>query len=189
MFTRKNQSGFSVFELLIAVAIGGMIMTFAVPSFSNSIANQRMVSATNEMVSALTLAKSEAIKRVSYVTVCASSNGVSCAGDSTSWADGWLVFANDGVATLGTLDGDDELIRVYPALHENLSVAPLGNVGEFVSFRPSGTMGSSAANMAGTLTTCDPRGAGSATAILMQPSGRWRISHDEDHAASALTCS
>ena len=188
MSTRKNTSGFSLLELMIAIGIGALIMTMAVPSFKNSIDNQRMVTATNELVMALTLAKSEAIKRVSYVTVCSSTNGTTCAGNNTSWNDGWIVFANDSTTTIGALDGADELIRVYPGLHNDLSVAPLGNVGAFVSFRPSGTLGTNATNMAGTLTTCDKRGAGSATAILMQPSGRWQVSHDAAHDASALTC-
>jgi len=189
MSTRKNSSGFSLLELMVAVAIGALIMTMAVPSFRNSINNQRMTTATNELVMALTLAKSEAIKRVSYVTVCASTNGTSCAGNDTSWNEGWIIFANSGTTTIGVLDGTDELIRVHSGLHEDLSVATLGNVESFVSFRPSGTLGTNASNLAGTLTTCDKRGASSATAILMQPSGRWQVSHDEAHDASALTCS
>jgi type IV fimbrial biogenesis protein FimT len=188
MSTRRNNSGFSLLELLVALTIGAMVMTMAVPSFQNSIANQRMVSANNDMVMALTLAKSEAIKRVSYVTVCASSNGTSCAGNATSWDDGWLVFANAGTTTIGALDAGDELIRVYPGLPESLSLSPRGSISSFLSFRPGGTMGTNTANMNGTLTSCDFRGVDEASAILLEASGRWQISHSLAHDASALTC-
>jgi len=133
-------------------------MTMAVPSFRNSIDNQRMVSATNELVMSLTLAKSEAIKRVSYVSVCKSSDGATCTGNTSDWNEGWIVFANATSVNLGSVD-------------------------------PSGTLGTNAANMTGTLTTCDDRGADHATAILLEPSGRWRISHDKAHDDNALSCS
>jgi len=189
MSTRQNISGFTLLELMIAVAIGALIMTMAVPSFRNSIDNSRMVSATNEMVMSLTLAKSEAIKRVTYVSVCKSSDGASCTGNTTSWDEGWIVFANASSANLGSFDVGDELIRAFPGLSGNLSISTLGNVEGFVSFRPSGTLGTNAANISGTLTTCDDRGASYASAILMEASGRWQVSHEKAHDDTALTCS
>ena len=188
MSTRQNTAGFTLLELMIVLAIGALIMTMAVPSFRDSINNQRLVTATNELVMSLTLAKSEAIKRVVYVTVCKSNDGASCTGGGTSWNDGWIVFANTGTTSLGTFDVGDELIRVYSALPDSLEITAIGNVDAFVSFRPSGTLGTNAGNQLGTFTTCDYRGADSATAIVMQPSGRWQVSHDKDHDDSALTC-
>ena len=178
-----------MFELLIVIALGAIVMTMAVPSFQNSIHNQRLVTATNELVIALTLAKSEAIKRVAYVSVCKSSDGATCTSNATSWNDGWIVFANADSATPGSFDAGDELIRVYQALPDTLSISTSGNVAAFVSFRPSGTLGTNAANILGTLTTCDQRGAEFATAVLMRPSGRWQVSHDKAHDDAALTCS
>jgi len=188
MSTRQNTAGFTLLELMIVLAIGALIMTMAVPSFRDSINNQRLVTATNELVMSLTLAKSEAIKRVVYVTVCKSNDGASCTGGGTSWNDGWIVFANTGTTSLGTFDVGDELIRVYSALPDSLEITAIGNVDAFVSFRPSGTLGTNAANQLGTFTTCDYRGADSATAIVMQPSGRWQVSHDKAHDDTALTC-
>ncbi len=189
MSTRQNTSGFTLLELMIVLAIGALIMTMAVPSFRDSINNQRLVTATNELVMSFTLAKSEAIKRVVYVTVCKSSDGATCSGNTASWNEGWIVFANATTANLGSFDVGDELIRVYSALPDSLAISAIGNVDTFVSFRPSGTLGTTAGNQLGTFTTCDYRGADSATAIVMQPSGRWQVSHDKDHADSALTCS
>jgi type IV fimbrial biogenesis protein FimT len=189
MSTRQNTAGFTLLELMIVLAIGALIMSMAVPSFRNSINNQRLVTATNELVMSFTLAKSEAIKRVVYVSVCKSSDGASCTGGGTSWNEGWIVFANATTTNLGTFDVGDELIRVYSALPDSLEISAIGNVDAFVSFRPSGTLGTTAGNQLGTFTTCDHRGADSATAIVMQPSGRWQVSHDKDHDDTALTCS
>jgi Tfp pilus assembly protein FimT len=121
--------------------------------------------------------------------VCKSSDGATCTGDTSNWNDGWIVFANAASVNLGSVDAGDELIRVYPALSSNLSISTLGNVEGFVSFRPSGTLGTNAANITGTLTTCDDRGASYASAILMEASGRWQVSHEKAHDDTALTCS
>jgi hypothetical protein len=113
---------------------------------------------------------------------------VSCTLAGTSWADGWIIFANTAVANLGSIDAGDEVIRVYPALHDQLTVTPIGTIDGFLSFRPSGTIGTSTANMTGTLTMCDERGADYARGILLEPSGQWQVSHDQTHAGAALTC-
>ena len=188
MLSKPESSGFSLLELLVAMAVGSIIIVVAVPSFRGTLDNQRMTSATNELVMSLNLAKSEAIKRVAYVSVCKSSNGASCTAAGTSWSDGWIVFANATVANLGSIDAGDEIIRVYPGLRGELTVTPIGTVDEFLSFRPSGSIGTSTANMTGTLTMCDSRGSDYARGILLEPSGQWHVSHDQTHAGAALTC-
>ena len=188
MLEGQQQSGFTLYELMIVLAIGSIILVVAVPSFSGVIDNQRMTAATNEMVMTLNLAKSEAIKRVAYVSVCKSNNGVNCSAAGTSWDDGWIVFANATVANLGSVDVGDEILRVYPALRDSISLTPIGTVDGFLSFRPSGTLGTSAANMTGTLTMCDDRGADHARGILLNPAGNWGVSRDQAHDGSALAC-
>jgi type IV fimbrial biogenesis protein FimT len=188
MFCKPALSGFSLLELMVALAVGSIILVVGVPSFQGTLNNQRMTSATNELVMSLNLAKSEAIKRVMYVSVCKSSNGVSCTAGGTGWDDGWIVFANAAVANLGSIDAGDEIIRVYPGLRSELTVTSIGTIADFVSFRPTGTIGTSTANMTGTLTACDERGSDYARGILLEPSGRWRVSHDQTHAGAALTC-
>ena len=188
MLEKQRITGFTLFELLIAMAIGAIIVVLGVPSFSGTLDNQRMTSATNELIMSLNLAKSEAIKRVTYVTVCRTNDFKSCTGGTTSWDDGWIVFANATTANLDSIDGDDEVIRVYPALREELTITPTGTIDGFISFRPSGTIGTSAANLTGTLTTCDKRGASKARGILLEPSGQWHVSHDMDHDGADLTC-
>jgi len=179
--------GVTLLELMIALLIASVMLTIGIPSFRAVIDNQRLTVATNEMVMSLNLAKSEAIKRVAYVTICKSNNGVSCTGVG-AWNDGWIIFANTGVASLDFIDAGDEVIRIYPKLRDSIDLTPSGTIGDFLSFRPSGTLGTSVGNMTGTLTVCDERGADFARGVLLEASGRWRVSRDEDHGGGALSC-
>jgi type IV fimbrial biogenesis protein FimT len=183
----SKMRGVTLLELLIALLIASVMLTMGIPSFRAVIDNQRMTVATNEMVMSLNLAKSEAIKRVAYVSVCKSNNGVACTGGS-DWNDGWIVFANSSVANLGSIDVGDEVIRIYPALRQTIDLTPSGTIGDFLSFRPGGTVGTAVGNTSGTLTVCDERGAEHARGVLVEASGRWTVSRDLTHAGNALAC-
>jgi type IV fimbrial biogenesis protein FimT len=184
----KQNGGFTLFDVMIALAIGAIVTTVGIPSYRNVVSNQRMTNATNEFVMALNLAKSEAIKRVKYVTVCKSTDGATCGGDGSTWNDGWIVFENATGANLGVADAGDEIIRAFPSLHENLTLEPSGTIGGFLSIRPSGTIGSAVANMTGTLTLCDEWGDQDIRGVIIESSGQWRVSHEKSHDDSALSC-
>ena len=186
MSTTRN-SGFTMLELLVTLAIAALVVTIGVPSFQGVLDNQRLTAASNELVTSFNFARSEAIKRVAYVSVCKSSDGFTCT-PAAAWNAGWIVFANAGVATPGTVDAGDEVIRVSPALEDTLSISPSGTIGNFVTFRPSGTAGTNVANMTGTLTVCDERGADEARGIVLQSSGHWSVSHTSDHGGAPLAC-
>lgn len=183
----SKMRGVTLLELLIALLIASVMLTMGIPSFRAVLDNQRMTAATNELVMSLNLAKSEAIKRVAYVSLCKSNNGVACTG-AGDWSDGWIIFANTDAASLSAIDVGDEIIRIYPSLRDSIDLTPSGTIGDFISFRPSGTVGTTVGNMTGTLTVCDERGAGHARGVVVEPSGRWRVSRDLAHDGDALQC-
>ncbi|NOY67755.1 MAG: prepilin-type N-terminal cleavage/methylation domain-containing protein [Gammaproteobacteria bacterium] len=74
----NNQSGFTLIEVMMVIVLGSIIITLAIPGFRSFIQNNRIVTQTNGLVTSLILARSEAIKRGTRVSVCASS-------DSSSW--------------------------------------------------------------------------------------------------------
>lgn len=101
----KYQKAFTLIELMITVSILAIVMALAIPSFKSSVANNRSVGAGGELVSALNFARTEAIKRGSYVSVCASDTGSSSTPTclaAGNWAKGWLVFADDATTDAGT---------------------------------------------------------------------------------------
>ena len=66
----KNQFGYTLPEVLIILVIVGILVAFAVPNYNIFIKNQAIVSTSNEIMSTLQTARSEAIKRGLSVTAC-----------------------------------------------------------------------------------------------------------------------
>jgi len=99
-----GQKGFTAIELLFVVAITGILLAIAVPSFSDLIARQRIAGAASDLSTDLMLARMEASRRGGRVTICASSDGASC-GVAAAWSTGWLVFVDaDGDGVRGALE-------------------------------------------------------------------------------------
>lgn len=107
---RSAQSGFTLYELLVTVMVMGIILSIGVPNFLEFTRNNRMAAASNDLLSALTLARTEAVKRKQPVTVCASLNAQAAApACGGTLADGWVVFADeDGDIQI---DAGEDVIR------------------------------------------------------------------------------
>jgi len=84
----RPASGFSLAELLVVVAILGILSAFATPAVKTLMVNERIKSASFDLTAALTQARSEAIKQNGAVTLSPTSG-------TTSWTEGWTVTAPD----------------------------------------------------------------------------------------------
>lgn len=143
-------AGFTLIELLVTIAIAGILLTVAVPGFQDFFRNNRLATQSNEFISSLHLAKGEAIRRGVRVTVCRSSDQVTC-GTGASWNQGWIVFAdyqdgwNGRVGATGTIEtaaaGNlpaDQIIRASSALTSStLTVG--GTFSNWITFLPDST--------------------------------------------------
>ncbi|MEP7243382.1 MAG: GspH/FimT family pseudopilin [Gammaproteobacteria bacterium] len=116
----RHHKGFTLIELMTALTVLGVLLAMAVPSFREFTRSNRVTAAQNDLVTAFTLARSEALKRGTPVTVCASSDGVACSG-ATDWATGWIVFS-DGNGTAGTIDAGDEALQRWSGANSDLTV-------------------------------------------------------------------
>lgn len=76
--------GFSLIELMVTIAVMGIIAGIAFPSLRDLIINSRVSTQTNEFIAALNYARSEAIKRGLDVMVCAR--------DGTNLGNGWFIM-------------------------------------------------------------------------------------------------
>lgn len=85
-----SQRGFTLIELMTTVSILAILSMAAAPSFREFIANQRVRNASFELMTALTLARSQAITQNASVSLKLKPG-------STGWDQGWIV--TDGTST------------------------------------------------------------------------------------------
>ncbi len=126
----NRQRGFTLIELIITVAIAAIVMAIGVPSFQGMMRNNRAATQANEMISALNLARSEAVKRGRRVSLCPSSNGTGCSG--TDWKSGWIVFVDTSVVDASVTVG--QVLRVWGALAGDPTFSGPANI----RYRPTG---------------------------------------------------
>ena len=106
----RTQRGFTLYELLVTVLVMGVIFGFGVPNLLEFTRNNRMAATANDLVTALLLARSEALKGRTTVTLCASpepiDNNPSCDADVSDPASeggyiAWVDTDRDAVVDAG----------------------------------------------------------------------------------------
>lgn len=88
---RTLNKGFTLIELMVTLAVAAIVLGMAIPSFNAQIQNNQAQATAESFIDALNYARSEAVKRVRRVSLCASADGASCGGD---WKDGYIVFVD-----------------------------------------------------------------------------------------------
>ena len=83
--SRRFSGGFTLLELMVTVTVLAILVAVAVPSFTSIINANRLAAQSNEVVAALQLARTEAIRHNRRAVVCRSANGTTCAGSSGAW--------------------------------------------------------------------------------------------------------
>lgn len=94
----SSVSGFTLAELMIVVAIAAILATIAIPGFKSLTQSQQVKNASFELYSSLTLARSEAIKRNSDVTITPVNYPVTSPAPAHN-ETGWVIAAS-GVTIL-----------------------------------------------------------------------------------------
>lgn len=103
--------GFTLIELIVTMAIAAILLTVAVPSFRAMIANNRITSQINELVTAVNMGRSEAAKLNTSVILCGSPDPAAAMPICDNAAvTGWLLFASGD--NNNSFDAADTLIRV-----------------------------------------------------------------------------
>ena len=86
------ERGFTLVELLTVITVMAVLLMVAVPAFDGVRLSTRLNAYANSLIAGSQLARSEAIKRNSMVTLCASADGTTCATDG-HWEAGWIVLS------------------------------------------------------------------------------------------------
>ena len=160
----KNQSGYTLTEILVTLSMIMIVTAIGVPSMSDFIKNDRLTTQINTLVGHLALARSQAVTLQLPVTVCASSDLATCS--SNDWATGWIVFVDSDAS--GGVSIGDELLRAQQALEGNASLS--STTGSSVTFDDRGF----APGAAGSFSLCDDRGVEYLKSITISITGRVR---------------
>ncbi len=195
----KKHNGFTLIELMITLAIVGILLLVGLPSLKSTMQGNQLVAATNELLSALHVARSEAIKLNSRVSVCATAGTTTCAG--SDWSQGWVVFVDGAAPTPGDLVhtgagcaalGTDCLLRIHDAFTDPLltvsGIDPGGNAISSFTFTSRGlpkTVGGG--SQSGNFSVCSLDNDGNevdSRAVVLSLSGRVRVSDN----AAVITC-
>jgi len=171
----RSAAGFTLVELLVVVAVTGIMLSLALPSMGALLGAQRAISASNMFLASLHLTRSEAIKRNGRAVMCKSADAERCT-TAGGWEQGWLVFHdanNNAQRDIG------ELV-VQRQAGSSAGIRLRGNtpVASYVSYSASGTARLvSGAFQAGTFTICPSRAGQAATVrrIIIGAPGRPRL--------------
>jgi type IV fimbrial biogenesis protein FimT len=182
----KTQSGFTLYELLTTMLIVGVVLAIGVPNMQSFRQNSRMTAAANNLHSSFHLARSEAARSKSSITICASGDSMtatpSCGGELEA---GWVVFEDRNGDIV--IDVGEPVIRRFPAIGNDIVVNTVGP-DDYFSFASTGL---GRGNVTGTpplstMVLCDPRGnitggGGKSTArvLVVTPLGRATVLADE----------
>jgi type IV fimbrial biogenesis protein FimT len=164
---RRSQAGMTLTELMMALAVLGVLVGVSAPYLHDTLRNWRITSQTNDLLSDFGAARGQAAGLTVTVTVCASSNGTSCTG---TWDQGRIVFTDADADA--SVDTDDKILRKIPAINETttLAAANLATAGR-VQFRPTG-MAAGVTGSGATFKFCDSRTGPYGRTVTLSATGR-----------------
>lgn len=93
---KKQVKGFTLLELMVTIAIIGILAVIAAPNFSRIMAKNRLNMVVAEWRSAFYLAQKEAIRTKKRMYLCPSEDGRIChPTNKTDYSIGWIVATED----------------------------------------------------------------------------------------------
>ena len=164
---KNQQTGFTLYELMVTITVIGVILSIGIPSFSEFTQNSRLAGTSNDLLSSFQVARSEAARSKSNITICASDNSLdanaNCAG---TFNDGWIIFIDiDG--DLNRAGAGENILRAHAAPASGVTITT--NAGaDYFAFAGTGLgRGNVGGNPAlQTAMICDARG------LDLAPGGR-----------------
>lgn len=158
-----KQRGFTLIELMVALAVLAILVSIALPSFEETIKNNRINTEQRKLLSAINVARSEASSRNQVITI--GSDG------GSRWDDGFKIYTdNEAAGNSSYSAGADTLIKDV-AGNNNKDLKILSNAAgaSFISFKGNGLLNEAEDVV---IAICDDRGAARGRQITINRVGR-----------------
>lgn len=120
----RQWRGFTLIEVMIVVAVLGLLLALAVPSFTEMGNRNKLTSSANDLIIAFLSARSEAVKRECEVQIVRTG----------SWGDGWRARVRN---TIAGCPNNLEILR-HETASANMIITPNGNINNSITFTPDG---------------------------------------------------
>jgi len=136
-FSQTRSNGFTLIELLVTLAVGSIVLTYAIPELRTIFKLNESAITINKLVSDFAYSRNEAIKRMEDIVLCKSTDGETC-NTNIGWQDGWIIFVDD-VNHDTQRSSDEPLLKVQQALGNNIKITFKSfNSKNRIVYRPSG---------------------------------------------------
>ena len=90
--TLRRYRGLTLVELIATVAVISVSLAVVIPSWSTLTQRNQITTTANQLLTHLRYARSTAVIRNTYVTLCPSDDRSTCSGNRLGWRDGYLIF-------------------------------------------------------------------------------------------------
>jgi type IV fimbrial biogenesis protein FimT len=190
---KRQQTGFTLYELMITIMIVAVILSFGIPNMRAFTLNSRMTGTANDLHAAFQMARSEAAHAKTNVTICSSTDPMGTATCGGTWAQGYVVFVDDDADLVR--DAGEAILRSHPPTDTGV-ILRIANSASYFMYAPTG-LGRQDTGGNAPLTqvvVCDERGnidgpgGGSAARLFVTtPLGRATIVRDKAQIGAALT--
>jgi type IV fimbrial biogenesis protein FimT len=191
----RTQTGFTLYELLTTMLIVGVVMAIGVPNMQSFRQNSRITATANDLHSSFHLARSEATRSKTNITICASVDSMeaspTCGGEFEA---GWVVFMDSNADM--TIDAGEAILRRFPAVPVDIAINTAGP-DDYFMFASTGLGRRDTANTVpvSVMVMCDSRGnvtggGGKSTArvVVVTPLGRAAVLGDEAQITAQGGC-
>ena len=164
--------GFTLIELMVSVSVTSILLTIAIPNFSDFIVKMRVDNEISQLHRLLLITRNAAINNGQKAIVCPLNKALECTGQ---WQNELSVFidANDNKE----FDANEEVIRIRAAITQGDKLV-YGIGRNKITFKPTGQL-SGLAN--GTFRYCPQNHENKSRGIVVARSGRIYQSHDNNN--------
>jgi len=189
--------GFTLIELMFALAVAAIVIGIAVPNMRSFILNNRLSSTATEMIRSMQTARTEATKRQQNVVVCFTADlSVTTPTCVTSGYVAWILFEDTNKDL--SHDAGETILEAHTFESDKYKV--FADNGKFISYAPTGFRvvdGSTTATKNSTsIVVCDSRnyydvsggttGQSMARGLIITNTGRARITREVTNTTTKL---